>query len=311
MDRPAWLAARRNGVTASEIARLGAYKNAASRKNCYGTLADEKIAESPDDWRGKRMDRYRQWGKEREPVLEEWAAFAFGFTPESRLAWSESDRQHLASVDGWKVDAADNVHLAEFKTTNKPLTIAECQEKGYVDQVQWQMHVTGAVDTLVFWEERLEDQDTGEFYPGDRGTLLIERDQARIDTLVGYASEFLVVLMQRMVGDDGSVDDPMLDDIVTELQEAKAKVADLDPKVRDMMSKSGMTSAKTAHWNISHEAGTAKDVPDMDAFRAAHPEEAAELDRIVALAATFTKRGTTPKPTLRITQRKDAKDAEE
>lgn len=323
MDRPAWLGERRNGVTASEIARLGSYKTAAARKKCYGTLAEEKIAASDDDWKGQRMDRYRQWGKQREPVLEEWAAFAFGFTPESRLAHAAQDRQHLASVDGWRLDAQGNVHLAEFKTTNKPLTWDLCDEKGYVDQCQWQMWVTGAVDCLILWEERLDDSDNRDgFLPGTRGTLLIERDDKRIAELVSYATEFLIVLMERMVGNDGSVDDPMLDDLVTRLQDAKATVAELDPQVRDMMSRSGMTSAKTAHWNVSHEAGEAKGVLDTEAFAKTHPLEAKRLLEIAAARAalhreevaeiellrqSFTKRGDPPKPTLRITARKDAK----
>jgi hypothetical protein len=325
MDRPAWLAARRNGVTASEVSRLGKYKTAAARKKCYGTLADEKIEASDDDWKGQRMDRYRQWGKEREPVLEEWANFAFGFTPESRLAFSATDRQHLASVDGWKVDDR-GVHLAEFKTTNKPLSWDLADEKGYVDQCQWQMWVTDAVDDLILWEMRLDDPDSDGFLPGERGTLLIVRDDQRIAELVSFATEFLIVLMQRMVGDDGSVDDPMLDDIVTRLQDAKAAAAELDPQVRHMMSSSGMTSAKTAHWMVSYEAGSAKDVLDTVSFAKAHPLEARrvieiaaeraalhrdELAAIMELQTKFTKKGDPPNPTLRITARKDAKDAPE
>jgi len=328
LDRPAWLAARRNGISASEIAKLGSYKSNASRVKAYGTLAEEKIAAGGNDWRGARMDAYRARGNGREPVLEEWAEFAFGFTPESRLAFAESDRQHLASVDGWKVNSEGQVVLAELKTTNEPLTPVICDKKGYVDQVQWQMHVTGAVETLILWEERLDDGEGG-FKPGARGTVLIVRDQARIDQLVGYASAFLVVLMERMTGSDGSVEDPMLDDVVTRLMDAKALVAELDPQVRTMMSSSGMTSAKTAKWNVSYESGDPKPVADPAAFAKAHPKEVkrvkaisderttmiakfdaehvAELTRIAELAASFTKMGDKPNPTLRITPRKDAK----
>lgn len=329
LDREQWLIARCNGITASEIAKLGSYKTKAARVKAYGTLADEKIAEVHDNWRGARMDRYRQWGNEREPVLEEWAQFAFGFTPESRLAYSEQDRQHLASVDGWKVDADGTLHLAELKTTNVPLTHAICDKKGYVDQTLWQMHVTDAVDALVLWEERLDDPDSDYFIAGQRGTLLIERDQDRIDELVSYATEFLVVLMERLTGNDGSVDDPMLDDIVTRLMDAKNAVSVLDPQVREMMSVSGMTSAKTKHWNVSYEAPAAKPILDTGAFVKAHPkfakrliaiknerdalvaqfdaEHAEEIEKITALQASFTKMGEKPNPTLRITARKDVK----
>lgn len=287
-------------------------------------IAAAKIADSEGDWRGERMDRYRRWGKEREPIIEEWAHFGFGFTPESRMAYAASNRLHTASIDGWRVDD-EGLHLAEHKTSNVPLDEEKCAEKGYDVQVQWQMHVTDAVDTMVFWEERLNDpsSETG-FAPGARGTVLIARDDAMIAVLVGYAEEFLSILQERAFGDDGSTDDPMLDDIVTRLETAKATVKELDPKVRQMMT--GIGSAKTPHWVVSYESGAAKEVPDPDRFAAEHPEEAAELERIAlvkatafetafpeeavalaritALRAAYT-RLETPNPTLRITKRKD------
>lgn len=330
-DRPAWLAGRRNGVTATEVAKLGAYKTNAARQKAMGTLAVEKI--SGDD--GFSGNRYTEWGVEREPVLEEWAHFMFGFTPESRLAYAEDDIQHIASIDAWRVDDDGTLHLAEFKTSGKQLTWAILVEKGYVDQALWQMYVTGAQSNLVMWEERLDDGKGG-FKAGVRGTILVARDEARIAVLVGYATAFLLVLMERMTGSDGSVDDPMLDDIVTRLQDAKATVAELDPKVRAMMTSSGVTSSKTAHWNVSYEAADAKAIPDPEAFEKAHPKEVkrlkaidtaraalvkkhaaelAELDASVvdevatinALRAPFTKLGDKPNPVLRITARKDAK----
>lgn len=322
LDRPAWLSERRNGITATEVAKLGSYKSNAGRTKALGTMADDKIAASADDWRGARMDLYRKWGKEREPVLEEWASFAFGFTPESRIAWAEKDRQHLASVDGWRMDSDGSVHLSELKTTNKPLTHDIADEKGYVDQCQWQMWVTDAVDDLILWEERLDDPDSDGFIAGVRGTLLIVRDEERIAQLVSYATAFLLVLMYRLTGSDGSIEDPMLDDIVTRLQDAKATVAELDPQVRDMMTTSGMTSAKTTHWNVSHEASDPKPVPDLDAFAKAHPEQVArlseimeqrrthrqeEIDEILEWQSQYTKLGEATKPTLRITVRKDTK----
>lgn len=302
LDREAWLAERRNGITATEVASIASYKTKAGRVKAMNSLADEKINGSSFDG-----NQYTDWGKEREPALEEWAEFAFGFTPESRLAYAEQDRQHIASIDGWRVDQDGTLHLAEFKTSGKRLTDELLAEKGYVDQCLWQMYVTGAADAMVFWEERLSDPDGSGFIPGVRGTIRVERDDDRIAVLVGYATEFLLILMDRMTGSDGSVDDPMLDDLVSRLQDAKATVAELDPQVRTMMESSGMSSAKTHHWQVSYEAGEARSVPDLDAFRLAHPDEAAELERLTVLASTFTKRGTKPKPTLRISPRKDVK----
>lgn len=317
MDRETWLAERRNGITATEVVKLASYKTGAARARAMDVLASEKI--NGGSFEG---NQYTEWGNDREPVLEEWAEFSFGFTPESRIAHAEQDRQHLASVDAWRVDPDGTLHLAELKTSGKRLTYDLCVEKGYVDQCLWQMYVTGAADALVLWEERLDNPDGPGFIPGVRGTILVERDQERINVLVGYATAFLLVLMDRLTGDDGSVNDPMLDDIVTQLQDAKATVAELDPKVRDMMESSGMTSAKTARWQVSYEASDPKPVPDLTAFAKAHPLEykrleeiadertalhADEVAAIVALQASFTKMGAAPKPTLRITARKDAK----
>jgi len=314
MQRDAWLLDRRNGITATEVAKLSSYKSPAARLTAIDRLADEKLNPADDRFVGGAM----AWGKEREPVLEEWANFAFGFVPESRIAWSEDDRQHLASVDGWRVDKFGALHLAEFKTSGVKLTYDLLLEKGYVDQVLWQMHVTGAVDALVLWEERLTDGD-GQFYGGERGTILVERDGLRIAALVKYANQFLVALLERTAGIDGSSPDPMLDDIVSRLQDAKATVAELDPQVRDMMSRSGMTSAKTVRFNVSYEAADAKQVLDQDAFFQAHKKDsgdlvrilaekaaygAEEIERITALQAVYTKLGPAPKPTLRITERK-------
>ena len=345
-DRPAWLLERMNGVTATEVSKLAAYKTAAGRNKAMGTLADEKVNDS-NTFKG---NRYTDWGSAREPALEEWAEFAFGFIPESRIAYAEHDRQHLASIDGWKVDADGTLHLAELKTSGKPLTYALLTEKGYVDQTLWQMHVTGGVDALVFWEHRVEVG--GEFVPGVRGTIMVERDEARIAKLIEYATAFLLVLMDRLVGHDGSMDDPMLDDIVTRLQGAKALVKELDPKVREMMESSGMTSAKTAKWNVSYEAAEPNQIADLAGFKKALPDQAAELEtiatereeyrldeleqiekeraeyrldeldkiiaeradyrlselgQITAMQAKYTKAGEVGNPTLRITIRKDAK----
>jgi len=302
LDREAWLAARRNGVTATEIATIAVLRTKSARTKAMRELAEEKISGSSFEG-----NAYTRWGKEREPSLEEWGNFAFGFLPESRLSHAADDAQHLASIDGYRVSADGLLHLAEYKTSGKPLDYALAKSKGYVDQCLWQMWVTGAVDALILWEQRLSTSKG--FAPGERGTVFVERDDDRIAVLVGYATEFLTVLTDLLVNGapDEGIGDPMLDDLVTRLQDAKSQVAELDPQVRDWMTRSGMTSAKTARWNVSHEAGEAKQVPDLDAFRKAHPDEAAELDRITALAATFTKQGTVPKPTLRITARKDAK----
>lgn len=319
-NRQEWLAERRQGVTATEVAMLGSYKTKAGRVKAFDRLASEKLDGDPFDG-----NQYTDWGSAREAVLEEWAEFSHGFQPESRITRASQNPRHLASIDGWRVDA-EGVHLAEHKTAGKSLTMDLLVEKGYVDQCQWQMYVTDAVDALVFWEERVSSPSG--FVPGDRGTILIKRDDKRIAQLIGFADEFLVVLDQRMSGDDGTEDDPILDDAVTRLQNAKATVAELDPLVRQMMTVAGKSAAKTSHWVVTYEAGEPKPVPDPDAFAAAHPddaadlptllelqatafekafpEEAARLQSILDLSAQYTKPGRAPNPTLRISLRKDA-----
>jgi len=347
IDRPAWLAEREGGVTASEIAKLGSYKTTAGRNRAMGTLAQEKLT-GDQNFNG---NRYTNWGVEREPILEEWAEFAHGFTPESRIARSEHEPQHLASIDGWRVDPDGTLHLAEIKTTGEPLTREALVKKGYVDQTLWQMYVTDAVDALVMWEIR-EDDGNGWFVPGERGTILVKRDDARIAKLIEYATATLLVMMDYRAGEDGSKDDPMLDDMIDRLMEAKATEKELDPKVREMMSLAGMTAAKTSKWNVSYEAADPKDIPAPELFEEQLPEqasileelrkerqdylreeiEAIELDRgeyrrdeleakikereehrveefqeLLSIAEKFTKKAAKGNPTLRITARKDVK----
>jgi hypothetical protein len=282
IDRPTWLAFREGGVTASEIAKLGGYKTTAGRNKHMRVLAQEKITGN-QKFNG---NRYTDWGTEREPILEEWANFGFGFTPESRIACAADEPQHLASIDGWKVDDKGDLHLAEIKTTGEPLTRAVLDKKHYIDQIQWQMYVTDAVDAMVLWELREEDDD-GKFFAGARGTILIERDDARITQLLEYATAFLLVLLDEKAGNDGSVEDPMLDDIVDRLQQAKADVKELDPKLREMLDLSGMTAAKTAKWNVSYEPADPKPVAAPELFAEKLPEQAAELEAIRAERADY------------------------
>jgi hypothetical protein len=93
--------------------------------------------------------------------------------------------------------------------------------------------------------------------------------------------------LDEQAGDDGSVEDPMLDDIVERLQKAKADVKELDPMLREMLDSSGMTAAKTAKWNVSYEPADAKLVPAPELFAEKLPEQAAELAEIIKARADF------------------------
>lgn len=183
-DRDLWLAERRAGVTATEVRDLALGKLRSQ------DLIDLKLGRKVDDFSG---NSYTQWGKDRETVIAE-ALRGVGIEPESRVFHHADNSRHLASPDGVGVGFDDELLVSEIKTCGYALPIgsAALDEKGYLLQIQWVMHVTGASRCLLVVEERISV--AGGFTVGPRAADWIERDEATIARLVTLADEFLAEL---------------------------------------------------------------------------------------------------------------------
>lgn len=203
-DRPAWMAERAGGVTATDLAGL---KTGQKQQQ---DLIDVKLGRKVDSFTG---NQYTDWGKLREPVIAA-ALRGAGIEPESRVFHGELNSRHLASPDGIGVDFDDALVVSEIKTAAYDLVPGSpvLAKKGYVHQMQWAMHVTGAVRCRFVVEERIatawDSQSRPiEFEPGQVYEHWIERDQAAIDELVEIADAFLAEMDRQR--EDGA---PVIDD---------------------------------------------------------------------------------------------------
>jgi len=174
-DYEGWLAARRNGVTATQVA------NASTPAGFERAVADYLV-----DYREVDND-YMRFGRDWESLLTEWAVDTHGIAGNEWLIAGELPH-HLATPDGL---APGHTVIAEYKTTGKDWETVERLPLKYKRQVQWQLHVTGADQCLVAWLLR-ETLDT------PAGPLMVpawftpkwgwvDRDEKLIDKLVETA----------------------------------------------------------------------------------------------------------------------------
>lgn len=168
-DSIAWKAARRNGITATD-ARLLVKLNGEPRVT-KARLASEKTQQ--DESFELYATSAMQDGIEREPIIAAILQQKYGIAPNTCLVHGENHR-HLATPDGFGDD-----FVVEIKVSMKsPRDIVN----RYRDQLQWQMHVTGASRAMFV----VEDHDTRDLY-----SMWILRDQGRIDLLAKHADDVL------------------------------------------------------------------------------------------------------------------------
>ncbi|MBL3699038.1 YqaJ viral recombinase family protein [Leucobacter luti] len=176
-DRNAWLRARAQGITATDVAKLSTPKS-------IQNAAHEKL-------HGSRFSGnvYTDHGKAREPEIASWVLREYGILPSQALFHAAADMRHLATPDGLAQRQTGAIELAEIKTTNKEWRTIP---RHYLRQVWWQQYVLGAERTLMVWE-RHEN-----FVPvGDPECRWIDRDENEIAHLVSLASNLIDVLIAR------------------------------------------------------------------------------------------------------------------
>lgn len=183
-DRPNWLAARRLGVTATNMAAI----HGGSSAPVSALIREKREGES---FHG---NRYTEWGKHREPIIAEAIERAYAISHESRLARAADNPRFLASPDGLALDLAGDLIASEIKTSGKDLSIGgkAFAHSGYDVQMTWVMRVTGARRCLFAWEERIEVD--GEFQPGALHFEWFDYDEALAAELEAEATAFLAAL---------------------------------------------------------------------------------------------------------------------
>jgi len=275
-DREAWLAQRRQGITATEIRDLAKAQNL--------DLAIARLVEvkrRPEEpWAG---NAYTEWGKLREEAISEWAFGSLVLLPESRVFWAAVNPRYLASPDG--VDS-DGQMIGEYKTCSETVAPEEMVDR-YGDQCQWQMMVIGAGSCCLAWEERLGEP--GAFRPGDIDWVMLTPDSERIAFLRSIADRFLAALDA-----EPEPEDEVLSHLVADYLGTKAMARMADEALRGYLDGAGITASKTDGWSLSYAPGKPRRTLDQKRLTADHPE----------LVDEYMSEGKPGAPSLRITQTK-------
>lgn len=275
-DREAWLAERRQGVTATEVRELA--------KGGAG-VRDQIAQEKRDGTTAFAGNRYTEWGKQREPALNAVLAAA-GIEPESRVFHGENPR-YLASPDGIGVNPIDGeIIIGEIKTSSHEVMPGSDKfaEYGYYDQMQWQMLVCGAARCLYVLEQHDGNWPNPEPLP--HRVAWVDRDDERIGQLIEVADEFLAFL-------DGERDLTARELAKIRVQAEgmawhKAKAAEHEKKLRELIAgraiKHELDGKRFGTVSVSYSGDKTVQEPtvDMDTARDEVPElfaavEAAQL----------------------------------
>lgn len=171
-DRAAWLEARRDGVTATDVARLAS-----------GGAAVVEAIKAEKAGLGRDFDTpAMRHGRDREPVIAAYAEATFALGYSSALLASGDRPEHMATPDMLGANT-----IGEIKTTVHDWQSVEDVPKRYHDQVQWGMHVTGATRCFLIFEPH---EGFIPIYPDPRH-FIIPRNDKRIAELVRIADDFL------------------------------------------------------------------------------------------------------------------------
>lgn len=184
-DKEDWLAVRRTGVTATQVAK------AATDSGFAETVGEIMNPTTIDD------NPYMKFGRDNENWIVLDLKARFGIMPNSWVIASEDERWRMATPDGLSLD---HTVLAEVKTTGKDWGDYSKVPIHYRRQVQWQLYVAGKqAEACIFaWLLRTED-NTGNLIPAwfEPKTVVVERDEKIIAQLIDTANRLKSVMEER------------------------------------------------------------------------------------------------------------------
>lgn len=196
-DREGWLAARRAGITATEVRDLFLRKVSAAQLAKQKRAGDEAAAAgSAESEKDLARVPVIAWGRAREGMIVDQLSRGFGLKPETRVFHAAADVRHLASPDALGVDFDERIEIAEVKTGHPDFFgHAGMVKKGYLAQMVWQMYVVGAWRCRFVFEAREGDRDAG-FTPGEtyREDIVLADHLPLLEELLGLANGALAVI---------------------------------------------------------------------------------------------------------------------
>ena len=169
-----WLSARREGVTATQVAKAAA-----------GPGGFEQAVE---DYRADFVEQdnpFMAFGRAWEGPILMHLKDNYGVMPNDWLISSAVSDHYLATPDG--LTLGHNA-ISEVKTTGKDWNPERIPVQ-YRRQVQWQLFVTGAEFCYFAW--MLREERDGAFLPGwfEPKVITMERDEEMIRSLMQVADE--------------------------------------------------------------------------------------------------------------------------
>lgn len=261
-DKAAWLEFRRGGCTATEIRDLAKGYAADKRR-----ILTEKVTGDRPDLSG---NRYIEWGNIREPIIQEWILERFGIEPSADLYGHDEDPGRMATPDGITVDLfTQEILVSEIKTSKHDLTPGRLDadrvlyeinraghfaSTGYYDQMQWQMHVTGATVTLFAWEGH-DDDWSGWPERGPKPTQIqhawIPLDTMRVNELIEIYTTFMAEVAEARAKVEATGERP---DAEAELPEEEAELARIVIEART--EEAAAKAKREAAWKRLQEIAT-------------------------------------------------------
>jgi putative phage-type endonuclease len=177
----AWFEARRNGISATAVAR--AATPAGFDAEVRNMLEPVDIGDND----------YMRFGRMWESWIVENLPAEYGIKHNNWLIHADGHKWQLATPDGLNDDWS---LIAEVKTTGKDWG-ANAIPIQYRRQVQWQMYVTGATACVFAWLLRIETADG--FAPGwfEPKTIIIKRDERMIADLIQVAERLQMEMVHH------------------------------------------------------------------------------------------------------------------
>jgi hypothetical protein len=174
INRDEWLAARRGGVTATEVA-------AAATESGFAQVVQRRL--HPYD---EPENEFMAFGKESEAIIMRHAHQELGVVPNDWLFAFEDEPRFMATPDG---HSPDFNAIGECKTGAK---VPKSIPRPHRDQMFWQMAAVGASGGWYLFNQRVPDAHGG-FYLGliEPIVMWLDRDNDRIRELRDVAYRLL------------------------------------------------------------------------------------------------------------------------